>query len=65
MAASAIPAQGHTPAMRSHATKRPSAKSTLIEILVRVAHVRVFGFVANFGRELCVPAMDVRNIGGQ
>src|SRR5262249_9499203 len=38
---------------------------TLVEILVRIAHVRVFGLVTNFRRELRVTAMDIRNVGRQ
>ena len=34
----------------------------LIEIVVRIAHVRVFGLVTDLRRKFRVTAMDVRNI---
>ena len=34
----------------------------LIEIVVRIAHVRVFRLVTDFRREFRVTAMDVRNV---
>jgi hypothetical protein len=34
----------------------------LVEIVVRVAHVRVFRLVTDFRREFRVTAMDVRNV---
>src|SRR5437016_10283650 len=42
-----------------------SAERTLVEIVVRIAHVRVFGLVTNFRRKFRVTAMDVRNVGRQ
>jgi hypothetical protein len=39
-----------------------SAGRKLIEILVRIAHVRVFRFVPNLRRKFRVPCMNVRNI---
>src|SRR5262249_16136632 len=39
-----------------------SAERMLIEIVVRIAHVRVFGFVTDFRRKFCVTGMDVRNV---
>ena len=55
-----------TDAMLSRVTDfAVSAKRTLIEIVVRIAHVRIFRLVADFRREFRVTAMDVRNLGGQ
>src|SRR5437016_13363436 len=42
-----------------------SAERTLVEIVVRIAHVRVFGLVTNFRRKFPVTAMNVRNVGRQ
>ena len=39
-----------------------SAGRDLIEIVVRIAHVRVFRLVTDFRREFRVTAMDVRNV---
>jgi hypothetical protein len=39
-----------------------SAERTLVEIVVRIAHVRVFRLVTDFRREFRVTAMDVRNV---
>jgi hypothetical protein len=38
-----------------------SAEPKLVEIVVRIAHVRVFRLVTDFGRKFRVTAMDVRN----
>ena len=35
---------------------------TLVEIVVRIAHVRVLRLVTDFRREFRVTAMDVRNL---
>ena len=37
-------------------------EATLVEIVVRIAHVRVFRLVTDFRREFRVTAMDVRNV---
>src|SRR4029077_1548472 len=42
-----------------------SAEQTLVEIVVRIAHVRVFRLVTDFRRKFRVTAMDVRNLGRQ
>src|ERR1043166_3530917 len=42
-----------------------SAERTLVEVVVRIAHVRVFRLVTDFRRKFCVTAMDVRNVGRQ
>src|SRR6266480_727242 len=42
-----------------------SAERELIEIVVRIAHVRVFRFIPDFRRKFRVAAMDVRNFGRQ
>ena len=39
--------------------------SLLIEIVVRIAHVRVFRLVTDFRGKFRVTAMDIRNVGGQ
>ena len=53
-------------AMLSRATDfAVSAGRDLIEIVVRIAHVRVFRLVTDFRREFRVTAMDVGNLGRQ
>src|SRR5262245_30161114 len=42
-----------------------SAERRLVEIVVRIAHVRVFRLVTDFRRKFRVTAMDVRNLGWQ
>jgi hypothetical protein len=39
-----------------------SAEPTLVKIVVRIAHVRVFRLVTDFRREFRITAMDVRNV---
>ena len=43
-------------------TTRFSAERTLVEIVVRIAHVRVFRLVTDFRREFRITAMDVRDV---
>ena len=52
-----VPPKGGTP------NYAPSIfNSLLVEIVVRIAHVRVFRLVTDFRRKFSVTAMDVRNV---
>src|SRR5439155_20896258 len=42
-----------------------SAERRLVEIVVRITHVRVFRLVPDFRRKFRVTGMDVRNVGRQ
>ena len=46
-------------------TSRLLQSGTLVEIVMRVTHVRVFRLVTDFRRKFRVTAMDVRNLGRQ